>query len=285
MRCRECGLELDERDQLRNGAYQCPECGTIHHTAASSRVSPSPWRRKRRSALPSDEGVLTRRVWALPMWSWIVIAAAVIAALVLLLVFGGRFSAPSNPEMPTTQDIPLTDGDTSPEGSPEEGAPLDGAEDALLSELDGQTQAQATGSTNVAANDFLVGFEWAMSYLNYTSTTNLASEETLPSGETVQNYSYEDWLHFVITLEPGSSIIRSCVASADSGASADMTRITAAFVCALYGIDNTMTAGSASAEINTMLNDETYSLTRNGFNASISHSESSGYTLQILGKL
>ena len=301
MRCRECGLELDERDQLRNGAYQCPECGTIHHTAASSRVSPSPWRRKRRSALPSDENFLKRKLWVLPVWIWIAIVLVAVAAVILVLTFTGKTAAPDNTDMPPVQDIPLEDGQT---GSQEDGSPITDAEDALLSELENPSGAQ-TGQTGVAPNDFLVSFEWAMSYLEYKSPLTLISEETGVDGALIRSYSYEDWLNLNMTLDPNSLMIRSIVATADGGESsaadpstgdenADAeptaaveskaeTRMTASFVCVLYGLDNTLSASGARTEIRSMLADSTRTLERSNFTASLSYSEFSGYTMEVIG--
>lgn len=285
MRCRECGLELEERDQLRNGAFQCPECGTIHHTASSSRVSPSPWRRKRRSALPSGDNVLMRKIWLLPLWSWIAIALVVVAALVLLLTFGGKASDPAEPSMPVPQDIPLNGDQDAPEDSTENDSPTTDAENALLSELEGET-AVSTKHTGVKANDFVVSFEWAMSYLNYTSHLNKVSEETGPGGQLIQTYRYEDWFDVVLTLDPETSNVRTAVATATEGATDDDTlRMTAAFVCTLYGLDNTLNANAGKTEIEAMIADNAYVYSRNPYTASLSHSEFAGYTLEINGRL
>ena len=305
MRCRECGLELDERDQLQNGAYQCPECGTIHHTASSSKASPSPWRRKRGSALTIDESPLKRRLWVLPLWSWIVIALVAVTAIVLVLTLTLRSPAPDDIDMPPVQDIPLSEDQT---GSNADGAPITDAENALLGDLEGQTGVEVK-RTNTAINDFLVSFEWSMNYLNYKSPLTLISEETGLDGSLVRSYSYEDWLNLNMTLDPDTLIIRSIVATANGdeasaaapdaadGAEADATeaeptaraeseaetRMLAGFVCTMYSVDTSLSASGTRTELKTMLADSTRTLTGTGFTASLSYSEFSGYTLEING--
>ena len=303
MRCRECGLELDARDQLPNGAYQCPECGTIHHTASSSKASPSPWRRKRGSALTIKESPLKRKLWVLPLWSWIAIALVAVIAIVLVLTFTLRSPATDDSNMPSVQDIPLNDGPV--DSGDENGAAITDAENALLNDLNTQPEAEVK-RTNTAINDFLVSFEWSMKYLNYNSPLTLLSEETGLDGSLVRSYSYEDWLNLNVTLDPDSHIIRSVVATADGdeASTADTaegetseaeptaaveskaeTRMLVGFVCTLYSVDNSLSASGTRAQLKTMLADSTRTLTGAGFTATLTYSEFSGYTLEINGTI
>ena len=283
MRCRACGLELDERDLKRNGAYQCPECGTIHHTAISSRVSPSPWRRKRRVRFAANDNVFTRKFWLLPLWGWIGIAVLVIAiALILLLPLGGKDAkAPSNPDMPAATDEPIIE--TSPDISTEEINP-DGD---ITSNVGAAPAAPATsGHTGIGVNDFIVSFDWAMSYLKYSASLQLTSEQTSSSGELIQTYSYEDWYQLTLTVDPSTNQIRSAAATVpedESGANA--ARMRNAFISMLYGFDTTLNATKAGSEVDGMMADSVRTYGTSSMVARITHDGSSGYTMEISGKL
>lgn len=281
MRCRQCGLELDERDRLRNGAYQCPECGAIHHTASSSRKSPSPWRKRKNSnPFASPASALTQRFFGLPLWAWGAIAVAVIVAIVLLVCLGGRADKPAA-DMPAAQDAPILEVTANPGGPSDATASTDTSEAA-----EPTAEPTASRNTGVQLNDFLVSFDWAMNYLNYNATLTLSSTETADDGSTVQNYTFDSWLELVLTLDPTTNVVRSARVDAhiEEGAT-DNTPVLAAFVSAMYGLDNTVNATEARTEVEAMIADPTRAYDRQGYSATLSVGAFSGYTLEIVGKL
>ena len=289
MRCRECGLELDERDLLRNGAYQCPECGTIHHTASSRKASPSPWRRqqRRRSAFAAGD-VLTRKYWLLPLWSYIAILLVVLIAAILLLTPGSQKSAPANPEMPAAEDTPLIETQTSPEDAAEGDADTGDADGGETENaVSSSPEAPATdGHTGISADDFAVSFDWAMNSLKYTSALSLVSNETNASGEGVRRYEYEDWFSVVLTIDTNTSRVRHAIATVSAAESnADSQRMLAAFVTTLYCFDTTLKATKGLSELNGMLADNVRTYGTSAFVAKVDSSNASGYTLEISGKL
>ena len=283
MRCRECGLELDARDQLRSGAYQCPECGTIHHTASSSRVSPSPWRRKRRRGAGIG-GVFTRKLWVLPVWGWTAIVLAVVIALVLIFVPNWTREDLSDTNMPAAQDVPINEDLPGTDGTLDDGTSGEAAESPISEPV--SEAPEASGHTNITVDNLVVSFDWAMSYLKYESTLSLVSSETNAAGETVQTYRFDDWLDISLTLDSATSNIRYATASVADGENGENDqRMRHAFVSLLYAFDNGLTATAATREVNGMLEDNVRTYGTNTFVAKISHSEFAGYTLEINGKL
>ena len=289
MRCRECGLELDERDRLRNGAYQCPECGTIHHTASSSKASPSPWRRqRRRSRSASVVDALTRRYWLLPAWGYIAIVLVVLVALILLLSLGGGKDSAANPEMPIVDDIPQTvesqdSLQDSPDELPAESEDTQGEENALPA---APKTIEAAGHTGIGVNDFSVSFDWAMGKLKYSSALTSVSDEINASGEHVYNYAYEDWFTVVLAVDSNTSAIRSAVATLSAAESnQESTRMLSAFTTMLYCFDNTLGATKAQSEVKGMLADNVRTYGTNAFVAKIISTGAETYTMQVTGKL
>ena len=263
MRCRECGLELDERDRLRNGAYQCPECGTIHHTASSSKASPSPWRnqRGRRSASAAD--VLQKRLWVLPLWIWAAIILVILIAAILLIALGGN---KADPGTPAAQDTPVTEA----QNYPEIVASDDDADDGIDAGIDSgaevenvaetpqpATQAVETaGHTGITVNDFLVSFNWAIGQLNYTSSLSAPTEGTNSNGEQTLSYDFEDWFHVVLTVDTDSSAIRHAVATSSAEVSkADNQKMLSGFVTVMYCFDTSLSGKKALRELNAMIAD------------------------------
>ena len=298
MRCRECGLELDERDLLRNGAYQCPECGTIHHTATSRKASPSPYRRgkRRKQSSPAVE-ILTRRVWLLPLWSYIAIALAVVIAVILLLTLGGKSSTPQpGGDMPAAVDTPISDATSAPVDSAEDetgdGANA-GATANPVDTMDAGNTLPAepalptsNGHTGITGDDFSVSFDWAMSMLESTSTLKLVSNETNANGEEVRSYDFEDWFHVVMAIDPSNSAIRSAVATvSESESKADSTNMIRGFITTLYCFDTSLNATKAQSEVNGMLTDNVRTYGTSSFVAKIDSSDPSGYKMEIAGKL
>lgn len=293
MRCRECGLELDARDRLPNGAYQCPECGAIYHTASSSRVSPSPWRRRRKNPFGTAADVLTERHFGLPLWAWsAAVAIVLIIALILLLNLGGgkkdgtgeaggadvsdagMVEATVEPSVP----LDLSAGDASDaEGAEEQ--PPEAPESTPI------TVNSTTGNTGVKLNDFTVGFDWAMSRLKYNEMLTLQSSDVSTTGENVNTYVFQDWFTLQLVVIPDSEIIRSATATAQLEAgSADNTRAVNALAVTMYAFDNTVTPNYARSQLSKMIGNNTEYCDRTGFSASLTTS-SSEYTLAFNGKL
>lgn len=280
MRCRECGLELDERDRLPNGAYQCPECGAIHHTASSSKVSPSPWRRKRGNSFSSPTDVLWERRFGLPVWSWLAIALAALIVIVVVIVLLTSHTGSDAGDMPAAADVPVAE--TTVEPGSELAEPIDGAEEALLNDAGAASGAPAT-NTGVALNDFIVSFDWAMNRLNLTGASTLASTETGANGEVIQNFNYADWCQVRLTLDSQGSIIQSATVTAQLAEGAtDNTPVLAAFVSAIYGLDNTVNAVSTRDEVASMIADPSHTYQRDAFTATLSGAAPS-YTLELTG--
>ena len=283
MRCRECGLELDERDRLRNGAYQCPECGAIYHTASSRKASPSPWRSQHRRRSASVGDVLQRKYWVLPLWGWAAIVLAVLIAAILMLTLGGRSTAPAKPEMPSVEDAPLTESQAPGDADSEEETEEGGTEDILPTVP--ETVATA-GHTGITKNDFLVSFDWAMSKLKYSSALNLVSDDTSASGEQILSYDFEDWFNIVLTIDPNSSEIRYAVATvAEEVSQEDNQQMLGGFITVMYCFDNTLTASKALSELKGMIADNVRTYGTSSFVAKLSTSGFAGYTMEISGKL
>lgn len=284
MRCRVCGLELEAQDKLRNGAYRCPECGTIHHTASSSRKSPSPWR-KRRGGLAQRENPLTRRLLGLPLWGWLAALAVVIAVVIVIVLFvapalGSSGDAPAEGgDMPAAPDVALTDAPAAPEQTPGTAA----SPEASASVGEGiLIPAGSSGkSTGIALNDFVVGFEWAMNYLKYTDSLVDAGQ----SGS-ARSYTYSDWIDVSVTLDASGSVIQSLQVTARLAEGAtDSTPIVAAFVSALYGLDNTTNANIVRSEIMAMLSDSSRAYGKNSFTAKVTDGGNNSYVLSVDGLL
>ena len=237
----------------------------MHHTASSRRSSPSPWRRKRRSSFASNENIFTRKFWLLPLWSWIAIAAVVIAAIVLLAVFGLPTSDPANSNVPPANDATAADGaQPSADETPEIYTDIDVNAEALPTEP--AQNAPAAKETGVIANDFMVSFEWAMNYMRYGAPISLVSEETGSGGEKVRTYSYEDWLSFSLALNPETNVIRTVTATANAS---NGSRVVTAFVCMLYGIDNSMDANTCASRINSLLSDPSKPFTKSAYTVTL----------------
>lgn len=278
MTCRECGTQLDESNLLRNGAYQCPECGAIYHTANSSRTSPSPWRRGRKRGFAQAPGVLQRRLWVLPLWSWLAIALAVVVAVVILvLALSGSPADPSDSNVPAEPTAPVADDRLAADPT---------AQDDLPSKEDGnalpEPPAATSSNTGISVNDFVVSFDWAMSYLKYTNTLQLSSEEIV-NGQRVRTYTYENWFDLRLTLGDDESVIQSAVATAGEDANdASNRRRAAAFVSLLYSFNNKLSATDGLKEINAMLEDNSRTYSSSSFTAKLSNGPS-GSTLEITG--
>lgn len=316
MKCRECGLELDERDLTRSGAYQCPECGTVNHTASSTRKSPSPWRRRRKRRYGGGIGdMATRRLWVLPMWAWAVIVLLVIAAVIVAVTLGRPHSS-EDTDMPAVLDVPVTESqvtDDEPAGE-DGGSGANDADNAIVEPTDAPVveTVESNGHTGVSADNLVVSFDWAMNYLKYESTLNLVSEDTNAAGEVVQSYRFEDWLDVSLTLDTATSNIRAATATAsmtepeapspteaatetegeagtegagETPAVSSEKRMKDAFVSLLYAFDTSLTAGSASREVEGMLQDSMRTYGTSSMVAKISKGEFSGYTLEVGGKL
>ena len=285
MRCRECGLELDERDRLPSGAYQCPECGAIHHTASSSKVSPSPWRRKRRNSFSSPADMLRERRFGLPLWSWLAIALAAIIAIVVVIVLLTSRPGDGNSDVPAAVDVPI--GEATAEPGSELAAPIDDAEEALLTDAAGDAGAANSApaaNTGVALNDFQVGFDWAMNRLNFTSTLTEGGTESGVNGEIIGNYTFADWCQVRLTLDPQGTVIQSATITAKlADGATDNTPVLAAFVSAIYGLDNTISATAVRDEVTAMIADNSRVYQRDAFSASLTGAAPS-YTLEITGK-
>ncbi len=291
MRCRECGLELDERDRLRNGAYQCPECGAIYHTASSSRVSPSPYRRRRRNPFGSFLDALTERRFGLPLWAWIA-AAAVVLILALILIFnliGGRGSAADDTGSSGSQAVEATD---------EPGVPLDqplsdaGDADGAIETAPAAPETtpiainSSSNLTGVRLNDFTVGFDWAMSKLKYSESLTLQSSDTSTSGDMVNTYSFQDWYSLQLVLVPDSEVIRSGTATVQlEVGSADNTRALGALAATMYALDNTITPSYARTQLSKMVTNNTEYCDRTGFSAKLTTTTDKEYVMELSGKL
>lgn len=285
MRCKVCGLELDERDLTRGGAYQCPECGTVNHTASSTRKSPSPWRRSRRSRRYGGGigSVVTRKLWILPAWAWAVIVLAVIAAVIVTVTLVGSPSG-EKPEMPAALDVPISEApvtDDEPSGE-------DGADSAIVEPTEAPVveTVESNGHTGVTADNLTVSFDWAMNYLKYESSLTLVSEDTNAAGEVVRSYSFEDWLDVSLTIDTATSNIRAATATVAEGENEDSEkRMKNAFVSLLYAFDTSLTASTASKEVDGMLQDSVRTYGTSSMVARITHSDLSGYTMEVSGKL
>ena len=291
MRCRECGLELDERDRLRNGAYQCPECGTIYHTASSRKASPSPWRRQQhRSRSAAIMDVFTRRYWLLPLWSYIAIVLVVLIALILLLTLGGGKDSIAKPEMPVAEDPlqieenPVYDGDLPSEDADD--ADDAGDADADTSPISAPEPIEAAGHTGISTGDFSVSFDWAMGKLKYKAALTSVSDEVNASGQHVYTYTFEDWYTVVMTIDTNTSAIRSAVATVSAAESNEAsTRMLAAFTTTLYCFDTSLSGTKAQSEVKGMLSDNMRTYGTNAFVAKIISTGTETYTMQITGKL
>lgn len=289
MRCRECGLELDERDRLRNGAYQCPECGTIHHTASSRKASPSPWRGQRRRRPASAADVLQQRLWVLPLWSWAAIVLVVLIAAILLLTLGGHKAAPAEPGAPSVEDMTQNETQEYPEiVASEEDADIGAESDfgSVAQTAPPVSQAAETnGHTGITSNDFLVSFDWAVGNLKYTSALSAPTEGTNSNGEQTLSYDFEDWFNVVLTIDTNSSAIRHAIATATADVSqADNQKMLAGFVTVLYCFDTSLSGSKALSELNAMIADNRHTYGTSSFVAKVDSSNSS-YTMDISGKL
>lgn len=289
MRCRVCGLELTAEDKLRNGAYKCPECGTIHETATSSRKSPSPWR-KHKSALIQEENPLKRRYLGFPLWS-LIVAAVVLVLVIIIIVLIMR-----KPAQPADESVA---GDVSAAATEAVAAQTPGVSasaDTVGSVAQAVPEAQVTpewtvtpvnGSTGTALNDFLVSFNWAMDYLSYDGTLTLGVTQPQTDGTSVQSYSFGDWFDLKLTLAADGTTIKAASSTArlETG-STDTLRVEAAFVCELYGLNNTVSPGACRKEVQAMMADSTRAYGENNFSAHVAKSaDGSSYDLNVVGML
>ena len=285
MRCEKCGAELDRRDRLRDGAYRCPECGAIRPAPSFRRKSPSPYRRKRGNCFAPAGNIFTRRYFRLPLWSWLVLLLAVIAAIVLIVTLGGRKAAPANDEMPVPEDVVLSVAPAS--GTPlPTGAPLNDSAADATGAPQGQIAAQtaSTATTGTALNDFLTGFDWAMSYLKYDSSLTLASTQSDSSGGTVNRYTFADWLELQLTIDPATNLIRSATATAQlEEGSTDNLRALASLAAVMYGLDKTLSGGACRSELEAMVADNSRSFSASSFTATLATGTFSGYTMEVVG--
>ena len=290
MRCRECGLELDERDRLRNGAYQCPECGTIHHTASSSKASPSPWRSQRRRRPASAADVLQQRRWVLPLWSWAAIVLVILIAVILLLTLGGHKAEPADPNASTVQqrsvtyvqeydEIVVTEGEAGIDSEADVGGVPESAPPVVQA-------AETAGHTGITANDFLVSFDWAMGNMKYTSALSAPTEGTNSNGEQTLSYDFEDWFNVVLTIDTNSSAVRHAIATASADVSQPGNRkMLAGFVAVMYSFDTSLSASKALSELNAMIADNLHTYGTSSIVAKINTSDSSGYVMEVGGKM
>lgn len=278
MRCRNCGLELEAQDKLRNGAYRCPMCGTIHHTASSSRRSPSPWRRHR-SAVAREENPLTRRYFGFPLWSMLAagLALVLIVVIIVLLVRGGASKPAEEVGTPGATDVPAT----SETVDPNAGAA------ALESAPVAPEATPTTGSTGVALNDFLVSFDWAMDYLEFNDRLTLVDTKTATDGSIIQTYSFSDWYDLELTLAADGVTIRAASSTGRVPAgSTDSLRVQKAFVSELYSFDNTINAVACRSEVEAMMADNTRAYGKTNFSARITNGEGgASYELAVRGML